>query len=249
MIDTKRTMGSLDYERPRASTANFTEEGMLVVRSFNTTTGVEEATHGTAAGGLTLLGFSKLDTVSPSTTEVVAEEGLEVPATADSDGDYHVTLGHDALTSDFETNGDVAVYDVTNETWLAVEAAIGDGDFIVSDAANGELEFHSAQAGIEINVYYRRTLTASQRDQKYQRRHINSGAQDDLEKVGIIGGEGEIYTDQYDVSVGDWSTGTLRTGANGCITTQAGGTDISAYVRVIAIPTVDRPTLGLAFNL
>jgi len=247
-IDTKHTMGDWEFEKPLATGASFVEEGQLVIRSFNATTGEEEATVGSAGAGQVLLGFAKLDTVSPAATEVLAETS-EVPAVPDVAGDYHVTLTKGNITSDIDANGDVAVYDVTNSTWLSVAAAIASGDFIVSDAANGELEFHVDEAGIEIQVYYRRTLSASDRDQKYQQRHINSNAMASLEKIGVISGVGRIRTDQYDVSVGDWSTGTLRTGAAGVITTAAGGTDISAYVRVVKAPSVDDPMLELEFNL
>jgi len=248
-IDTKYTMGSYEYERPRASTASFTEEGMLAVRSMNAITGEEEATHCTVAGSLIPLGFTKLDTISPAAVEVIQEDGLEVPASADSDGDYHVTLNYDAVTSALNANGDVAVYNVTGSAWLTLGAAIADGTFTLSDGANGILEFHSAQAGIVINVVYRRTLSAHDRDMKYQQRHVNAGAQDLLDVVGIIAGEGQIYTDQYDVHVGNWTTGTLTTGPLGTLTMGGGGTDVSSWMRVIKTPSADNPKLGIAFRL
>lgn len=246
-IDTKQTMGGYEFEVPLAASQTFTEEGQIVTSAL--VNGEEAASVGAASGSLNVIGFSKLDTVSPAATEVVGEEGLTVPSTADSDGDYHVTLEHDAITSAFDANGDVAVYDVTNSTWLGVGAAIADGTFIVSDAANGELEFHSAQAGIEFNVQYRRTLTATQAQQKYQRRHINSGAMDEQQKIGVIAGKGVIYTDQYDVSVGDWSSAVPTTGAGGCITDGGGGTSIAGLVQIIHSPTADEPWLGMRFNI
>lgn len=249
-IDLKRTNASWEREQALASTATIAEEGQLLIRSFNTSTGNEELRESPGSTSEVLIGFSKLDTISPKTTRVYTEEA-EVPSTADGDGDYEVELGHENVTSDLEANGDVAVYDVTNSTWLSVGASISDGVFVLL-GDNQTLEFHSAQAGIEIQVYARVTMSAREQQQIYQQRHINSNAMSELTdngNVGVITGIGQVFTDQYDVSVGDWSTGTLLTGVNGHITTQAGGTDISSYVRVISVPTVDDPYLGLEFNL
>jgi len=248
-IDLKYTMSDWEFEKTINSAASFVEEGQLVVRSFNSTTGEEEAAVGSETGSLVVLGFAKLDTISPAATRVYTET-TEVPATADGSGDYKVTLGHTLVTAAIDTDGDVAVYDKTNSAWLAVGAAIASGVFTLFNAASGILEFHADEAGIEIDVYARVTMTARERDQMYQQRHVNSNAMDDLEKIGVISGTGKIRTDQYDVSVGDWSSATLETGALGVITDSAGGgTNIASYVRVTKVPSVEDPFLELEFNL
>lgn len=249
MIDLKRTMGDLEFERPVNSASEaFDEEGQMVLGVLNATTGVEEArrTDSTDAAGR-LLGFAKTDDIAgASDSEVLSEEAV-VPSTADGSGDYHVTLGF-SVTAEIDANGDVSVYDKTNAAFLTLGAAIASGVFAVTDAANGELEFHSDEAGIEIDVIYRHEMTAREKRMKYQGRSVNNSAGGDLDRVGIISGVGEVYTDQYDVSVGNWASATPCLGANGVIS-GAGGADISAVVQVIKTPTVDDPFLGLRFNL
>jgi len=251
MIDLKRTSSNLDDEFDLSSTASFNEEGQIIV-SGGLSDGEEVAQRGDSdATGTTILGFSKLDdTVGSNDTDVIANSG-KVPSVADSSSKYLVDIGHLLITSDYDTDGDVRVQDVTNDTWLTLGSSVADGTFIVDDAANGKLGFHSAQKGIKIKFWARCTMTAAEKAQKYQSRHVNRKGMDSLSKVGAVTGKGQIFTDQYDTTVSDddWGSETLRLGADGSVTTNGSAADVSSAMRVIATPTVDSPFLGLAFDL
>ena len=56
-------------------------------------------------------------------------------------------------------------------------------------------------------------------------------------------GEGEIFTDKFDSSK-EYSTAPLTVGANGLLTT---GTALAFPGKVIALPSIDFPTLGVRF--
>lgn len=243
-VDLKRTFADLESERGVFTGATFEEEGQLVVG--NISTGVELAAQGAAAASQVLLGFAKKDTVSPAGTRMYGTDG-QVPAASP----YTVDIGHTLVTADLNAFGDVQVFDVTADAYLTLIAgptpASGEVDLL--DATAGTLDFHADEAGHEIQILARVTMTARERDGIYQQRHINSNAQADLELIGYWTGRGEIYMDQFDAAVTDWDTGTLRTDASGFITTAAGGTDISGLCRVISVPSADDPWLGLSFNI
>lgn len=248
MVNPKDTMTQNEFERPRASTALITEEGQLLIGAINASTGAQEVKECDAStpSGWTFVGFSKLDSIGIHTV-VDVEEGLEVPATADGDGHYDLELAHGLITTEDNDDGDVSVYDEDSEEWLAVGSSASDGVFIVSDAANGVIRFHSAQAGVRVTVRYRRTISAKERDMVYQQRHMNNRAQEDLQVVGIQSGPGYVSTDQFDTSVGDWATGTLKTGQNGRITIGGSGIDLSNKLRVIKVPSADNRFITLEF--
>jgi len=242
-IDLKKTDSDLDIEVPLGLGQSFTEEGQLVIGTL--ASGEEVANVGTAAASLKLLGFAKLDTVSPASTRTFSTTGTIPSAAA-----YTISIGHTLVTSDINADGDVRVQRVDTGAYLTLASgAPASGEFQLSDAANGVLTFNSAQAGLQVRIWARVTMSARERDGLYQQRHINSNAQGDLERVGVISGTGVIYTDQYDMSVTDWTSGDLRTGAGGVITVGGGGTVLDGSVSVIHVPSLDEPMLGLRFTL
>lgn len=243
-LDLKRTDTDRDYELGLLLGEVFEEEGKVVVATLDTD-GNEVAEVGTQAAGLKVVGFSKLDTISPAVTRSFTGSAV-IPAVAP----FTVSIGHTLVTSDINANGDVRVQRVDTGAFLTLVAgAPAAGEFQLSDAANGVLTFNAAQADVEIEFGARVTMSARERDQLFQQRHINSGAQADLERVGVISGNGVVFTDQYDESVTDWDTGTIRTGPLGTLTTAAGGTDISSKVSVVHIPSTALPFLGVRINL
>lgn len=246
MIDLKRTTSDWEIEKPLSSTAEFAEEGMLVTSSL--VDGSEVVAPTTGAGTDKVLGFSKGDTILPA--DYVYTESSVVPASATL-GVYGITLGHNNITADDSADGDIAVYDDTASAWLT-RVAVGapaSGEFSVVSAAAGTIRFHADEKEHDVTIYARVEYTARERDQKIQRRHINSGSLADLSKIGVISGTGQMYTDQYDVGVGDWTTGTLRAGTNGRITTAGAGKSLATAMRVIKVPTSDDAFLGLEFTL
>lgn len=252
MVDTKHTYSDFEIERPLVTGTSFTEEGQLVVRTM--VNGIEHVNPSVPSATDIVIGFSKLTTVSPAGTRVYTAQ-LAVPATATA-GQYLVTIGHLLITAGIDPNGDVSVWDrsAAVPAWLTLIApgAPAATQFSVSSAANGILRFNAAEAGHLIDVYAMVTMSATERDQMFQQRHVNNTTTlTQLGNVGIWSGTGEIYTDRYDPSCTNWDTGVLYTGPLGCITTDIalGGTVLTALMRVTKIPTVSDPTLGLGFKL
>jgi hypothetical protein len=243
-LNLKKTSTDRDDELSLDVGETFEEEGKLVVSTLNAD-GEEVAVVGTQAAGLKVFGFSKLDTISPAFTRSYVTSAV-IPAVAP----FTVDIGHTLVTSDVNADGDVRVRRVDTGAYLTLVAgAPAAGEFQLSGAATGVLTFNAAEADVEVEVFARVTMTAREQAFLFQQRHINSGAQADLEVVGVINGVGTVYTDQFDESVTDWDTGTLRTGPLGTITTAAGGTDISSKMTVIHIPDTTEPFLGLRVNL
>ena len=252
MIDLKRTSSNLDDEHGLGSSVSFTEEGQVVIASSSLDSdGKETVARCDSDTSAYVLGFAKLDDAAGPQTEDIQSGTGKVPATADTDSKYLVDIGHLLITSDYDTNGDVRVYDSTDATWLTLGGTVADGTFIVDDAANGKLGFHSAQKGNKIKFWARVTMTATERDMKYQQRHVNRKGQAALTRVGTVTGTGRIFTDQYDTTISDtaWETGPLQLGPDGIVTAGGSGADLSSCMRLIKTPSVTDPTLGLAFQL
>ncbi len=254
MIDTKYSSSNRDGEVPLSSTTTVDEAGQLIIADFDSD-GAEQGIRANSEAAAQVLGFSKLDTISPASTRVYATEG-KVPATADTDGDYHISTGHTLITNDIigGNKHDVRVYNRTTSTWFTQvddTGAPATTEFIINDAAGGILEFHSAQAGQLVDIYARVTMSATERDMIYQQRHINNKAQAEMERVGLYTGEGKIRTDQYDPTITDvqWQAGPIVIGPAGTITVGGAGADLSSCVRVTQVPTVAVPMLSLAYNL
>jgi hypothetical protein len=60
-------------------------------------------------------------------------------------------------------------------------------------------------------------------------------------------GHGEVFTDQFDSTLA-WDAGTaITSGANGQLT--QGGSGATLDARVVSVPNVNNPLLGIAFDL
>ena len=97
-------------------------------------------------------------------------------------------------------------------------------------------------------VTYRYNLTVSEARLQFFQRNINNEAGALFGQVGCGHGHGEIFTDQYDATI-DWATvavGAIHSAAAGTVS-ETGGTALDA--RVISVPNVNNPLLGLAFNI
>lgn len=247
-IDRKRSDWTRQFDLPLAVGQSFTEEGQIVTEALSS--GVSVASRGAASGSLVPVGFAMLTQVSPGSTRMYTTEAV-VPSTPDGSSEYIVDIGHTLITSAINALGDVAVYDRTAAAFLTLVAAgaPASGEFALKSGAAGTIEFHADEAGHEIDVYARVTMTAREQVGLFGQRNINANSQADLEMVGVIGGQGVLYTDQFDVSVGSWASGTLTTGAGGVFTMGGGGTALTTRAHVIKVPTVDDPWLGIRFNL
>ncbi len=242
-FDLKRSTWSNQEDVPRHPTAVFDEEAQLVISSL--LSGEEVAVRGSAAGSLNLLGFALLTQMSPGDTRVYSTTAV-IPSVAP----YTITIGHPLITAIADANGDASAQLVVAGTFLTLVAgAPNTGEFQVSSASGGVLTFNAAQAGLRVGILARVTMTAREQTGLFQQRHINADSQPDVGMVGVMGGKGVLYTDQFDLSVGDWTSGALTTGAAGVFSIGGAGTDLSAKCHVVHAPTVEDPWLGVRFNL
>jgi hypothetical protein len=244
--DLKRSHFSVILERKVATGSTITEEGQLLVATLDATTGEEVVAASAATGSEVVVGFSIRDNADNSTTSVV--ESVTVPAA----GTYSVQLSNNNLVAGTANDGSTSQMRVTrDDTGVAltlVDGAIAADGQCANEPATGLLIFNVLQAGLAMTVTYRYNLTVAEARQVFFQRNINNEAGALFGQVGVGHGHGEIFTDQYDATI-DWSTAGLvpESGAAGTVTN--GGTGSTIDARVISVPNVNNPLLGLAFSI
>lgn len=237
MFDLTRTRYFLTKEVPVAPGATIANEGAVlktVLVNGSETVQLVEGVSATEA----IAGFSVNNAIVPGTANIT-ETALVSSAS-------FVQLSHGNLVA-----GQVYVYDVTGAAALTIVAATatpGANEVAVNTIA-GQLTVAGARAGHTLQVRYRYTYTAFEQTAILGQRPINMQSNSALGTSTYIRGFGELYTDQYDVTV-DFSavSGVLYAGANGLITTDNSKTPIPGS-RVVHVPSAADPFLGLTFNL
>ena len=202
--------------------------------------GVEKVKFATGAASEKVLGVSKLD--NETLTHDSKVERVTVPAVSP----YTVQLSHGLIAGSGPTSYEARVVLVSSGVSWAQNATPIAQTFLVSNATSGILTFNSADAGKVVDVYFRHQLTAVEATQIIPGvRSVNNQAAAQLNQIVVMGGHGEIYTKEYDVTA-DFSTGTLKTLANGKITMGGSGTDLAALGWVvIKLPDSTDAHLGL----
>lgn len=244
--DLKRSHFSLTLQKSVASGQVVDREGVLLRSVLEAG---EERVQKADAGASTyaLAGFAISDNETIGIIPVV--ESVTVPA---SPGPYTVQLLHTSLVGT-APNSSVRVQvvggsDLTEEN----TGTPGAGQFF-PNVSTGLLTFNVAEAGSAVTVWYRANLTVAQARQRFFQRNINNEAGAIFNTVAVGGGTGEVYTAEYDTDV-DWSTAipgganAITSGADGVLTIGGGGTDLPGG-KVVHVPDVDQPFLGVAFNL
>jgi len=233
--DLKRSHFSIILEKEVLPGEVLTEEGVLLTASLDPATGTEKvaATAGLATD--VVAGFAIRDNADNATTSEVEE--LTVPSAPNP---LVVQLSNNNLVA-------TQVRVVAETTGALTEGNPANaGEFSANDAT-GVLTFNAAEAGQAITVTYRYNLTVAEARLKFFQRNINNEASALFGQVGVGHGHGEIFTDQFDASV-DWaSAATINSGAGGQVT--SGGTGVELDARVISVPNVNNPLLGIAFDL
>ena len=234
MYDRKRTHSTQTLERSVATGQTILQEGAVLVAIEQSGEQVTQVSAG--AADETIIGFSMIDNYTPATRTVVAAGS--VPSAAA----YMVTLSHSNLVA-----GQIRIYDDTTGSALTEGNAANPTEYSVVDST-GVITFNAARADDSITVTYKYNLTVNESIMLYGERHSNAGASAFLEQVTVITGAGEIYTDQYDVSVTyeGLAVGALKSAASGLISTAGTGT---AFGVVVHAPDVNDPFLGIAFNV
>jgi len=233
--DLKRSHFSLILEKEVLPGEVITEEGVLLVAALDAATGTEKVQLSAGAGTDVVAGFAIRDNADNSTTSSVEESTIPT-----SPNPLTVQLSNNNLVA-----GQIRV--VASTTGALTEGnPANPGEFSVSDST-GLMTFNSAQEGEDIVVTYRYNLTVAEARLKFFQRNINNEAGTLFGQVGVGHGHGEIFTDQFDASVNWASNPSITSGANGQLTT--GGSGVALDARVISVPNVNNPLLGVAFDL
>lgn len=236
-FDLARTRYSLTEELPLAPGVAINEEGAVVKAILVSGKSAAQLTEGTSATE-SIVGFSENNALVPD--QDIVTEAATIPAA----GAVTVQLSHGNLVS-----GQVYVYDVTASAPMTdvLSGSPTTGQVLVN-IISGLLTFNAAQAGHLIQVRYRYNLTIQQRDIIYRQRPVNAKSNTAQLTVTVMRGNGNVFTDQYDVTKDFSTASTLYADANGLVTTDNTKTPILGS-RVISVPTAADKFLGFAFNL
>jgi len=244
--DLKRSHFSLILERKVTDALTVTEEGVVLVAVLDAATGTETVQLSAGSAGEVVAGFAIRDNADNSTTSVVEE--ASVPAT----GDLEIQLSNNNLVASTPGDGSTSSLRVAPAATPLSEYTIVDGASpssgeVGNEPVTGLLTFNAAQAGVAVVITYRYNLTVAEARQTFYQRNINNEAGALFGQVGVGQGHGEIFTDQFDATA-EWgaSNQIVHTGANGLLAI-TGGQLIDA--RVISVPNVNNPLLGIAFSI
>lgn len=242
--DLKRSHFSLVLEKEVTAGSVITEEGVLLVSVLDAATGTEKVQPSAGSGTEVIAGFAIRDNADHATTSEV--ETVTVPSAAP----YTVQLRNNNLVAGTPGDGSTAqlsAMDGTTQMTNDDDTSSGAGAVGVDDVS-GLLNFNVGDAGKSIVVTYRYNLTVAESRLKFYQRNINNEASTLFSQVGVGQGHGEVFTDQFDATV-DWSVaGTAVTsGAGGQLVSGGGGKDLDA--RVISVPNVNNPLLGISFDI
>lgn len=236
MFDLTRTRYSLTEELPLAPGANVAEEGAIVKSILVSGKAAAQLTDGASATE-PISGFSINNSLVPDQRVII--ETATVPAA----GAYTVQLSHGSLVS-----GQVYVYNVTGSAALTVVAGAPAAGQVQVNLVSGLLTFNVAQAGISIQARYRYNLTAVERDIIFRQRPVNGKSNTAALTITVGRGNGNLFTDQFDVTKDFSAVTAVFADANGLVTTDNTKTPING-ARVINVPTAADPFLGITFNL
>jgi hypothetical protein len=207
------------------------EEGVALVSLLEG--GEEKVKPSEGAAGEHFIGFAYTETLTPLTKSLVEE--AVIPA----DAPYTV-----ALTRNTVLAGQVSVMDV--DAGVAITA--GDPANAGKFAINGNvLTFNAAQAGHTVKITFRYQPTANEILTMDRVLLTTQSATDFIGSIGVVM-EGEIFTNMFDAGV-NWEAATeVKMKAGGVLTDQTGSGSAIAGARIIHVPSVVRPFLGIRFG-
>lgn len=180
----------------------------------------------TGAAGERFAGFSlSRNTQQSRLTEIVT---VRVPATAP----YTVELKHEPIANQIRVAG----------LTIAAEAAEGK-----VKQAGKVLTFDASAAGQSFEVALAFVPTVLEANARLGQAPVGGLAAVAMNVVGVID-EGDVFTDQYDVTA-DWvgdgvNPPNIYLGADGLLTTKSGGTKLNS-VTLIQVPSAGSPFVGV----
>jgi hypothetical protein len=242
--DLKRSHFSLVLEKEVLAGSVITEEGVLLASVLDAATGTEKVLPTTGSGDV-IAGFAIRDNADNATTSEV--ESVTVPSSAP----FEVQLRNNNIVASTPGDGTTAslsaIQDNGTQMTNADDSSGGASSVGVNDVT-GLLEFDGARQGETVVVTYRYNLTVAESRLKFFQRNINNEASTLFGQVGVGQGHGEIFTDQFDATE-DWSASVAVKAGAGGIVEGDGGSGVSLDARVISVPNVNNPLLGLAFDI
>lgn len=243
--DLKRSHFSIILEKKVSTGSVVTEEGVILVAVLDPTTGEEVVQLAAGTSGEVTAGFAIRDNADNATTSVV-EEG-----TVPSSGNLEIQLDNNNLVASTPGDGSTAqarVVASTSGALTLVDGSTPTSGQVGLEPLTGLLTFNTAQSGEDVTVTYRFNLTVAESRLLFFQRNINNESGALFGQTGVGHGHGEIFTDQFDATV-DWSVAGQGqwTGANGQIVGTGPGARLDS--RVISVPNVNNPLLGLAFDI
>ena len=235
MLNLSYTVPERLVEKKIATGSSVGAEGIPLVGTIEEN--VQVVAPCTIANDLTFVGFSFAHNLVPTVASKVEE--VVVPSAAP----YTTQLSRTGLVAT-----QIAVFNAAGTILTETAAAPTALQYVCNDTT-GVLTFNVARAGDTMTVAYRYTPTTLEVKYSWPHESLNiNPAFEYLDTVGVII-EGEVYTDQYDVSV-DWANTTaIYLGAGVLYDTAGGSTLITAVAgaKVIHVPEVDNPFLGIRF--
>jgi len=228
MIDLSKVIAPVILEKPVATGYACDTEGAALVSVLED--GVEKVKPSAGESGEKFVGFCMVRSAAIEYVPVVEE------AVVPSSDPYTVQLKHNNLVEN-----EIRVYSIDDGSDLTK-----DSDYTV-DFTNGIVTFQSSAAGKNVRIFYRYSPTVAEVKATYFEEATGTNAGAVWGRTAVIIPPCEIYTTEYDVTV-DWSNASeIRLGPNGRLTTSGSGTVIPG-ARVIAVPSVDSPYLGIAIS-
>lgn len=242
IIETKRMY-------PLAAGTNIAEEGSLLIQVAGTSS-IEAAVSAGALDevplGMALLSFIKGSTFTKYQLGVV-------PAVAP----LTFQLARSNLIDVGAGVAEAAVYDLDAgpAAYLTVIApGVPASGEVAIDTVSGLMTFHLDESGHNFEVRYRYNMTVVEKEDLIRSSHVNRGADEQFESTSVAVGRCRIYTTMYD-GRGEWElltqTGLLNSpclGPNGLWSTVNLSANGTPFGRVISLPTVDDPFLGLEYD-
>ena len=232
---------------PLAAGVNIAEEASLLIQTAGATS--VEASVSTGAADEIPLGVALLSFIK-GTTFTKYEDGV-VPAVAP----LTFQLARTNLVDVGAGVAEIAVYDVTSAAYLTVQAGAGPAAGVVQvNAVTGLMTFNVAEAGNTFWVRYRYTMTVVEKEALIRSSHVNRGADEQFQTTSVGVGRCRVYTTMFD-SRGEWVllqqdglTSSPVLGPNGLWSTVAVTATGTPFGRVISLPTVDDPFLGIEYD-
>lgn len=231
-IDLTRSTFTKIVEKRVATGQNVTEEGQIMVRVDD---GGLEAVQPSDASSDVPMGVALCDQYRILTFTAV-EEGV-IPLSSP----YTIALNRGSIVaSTIRVRNMTAGSDMVEST--DGTPATGEADL---NETTGVVTFNSAQAGASVKIWYTYNLTAADVVRDFGTRAINNAAQEFWATMSVGIGICEVYTSHYDTTqvwaINDQAT----TGAGGKFTKGGGGAN---FGKVISLPSVDDPYLGIAYT-